>query len=738
MPSPHHPSKNHSRPGHTTPENHAQSPSANGGGPMISAPYNFVPLANWVHIPEWSARASHDWPFRDGVSGELSLTLTTHTPLLVGGQQTKAEQDKPGEVTPFQLPDGRYAIPGSSMKGMLRAVIEIAGFGRMHQVDEQRPALRDITRSDSTYATRIRDKIRTGFLHRTPDGGQEIHPCDMVRLNHRDLEKFFNEPIFKKGSVAKKYSRWKNLCETKKQKPETICFNVDPTSKVAKDLYQGEIQGTPVFTGQINDSTHKNGKSKDFIFYNTKPPIPVQPKAWADFLRIHGDEEEGSEMSWPGYWRDKYRAGEKVPVFYLQDNDLLRIGLAFMPKLAGDFSTWDMIDHSSTKHRAPPSQKNGYDFADLLFGALGDEPTDALRGRVSCETLLSTSPNPQITRHLPTILNGPKPTYFPNYLTQINVDPKTWELKKPHGQYVTYLKTANSSSPTLRGYKRYPARPLEQVEVQPLDQDQKNNAKVQITLHTLPPDTRLTGRIVFHNLKEEELGALLWTLTWGNEKQLRHGLGMGKSFGFGQISLALDYPKCKFIPNDPNKTLLSTPEQVKSWISRFTEHMNDATNKQEGKDWTSTAQLLNLLAMADPAAATRLPQQMELRHMRLSDFASSKNKQLVLSDYAVASERCKPENWRPAQGKVVHKEAPKVTPTEKVQWSGARVTYNKNSEALTVKKDNQEATASQPKGKELLNSLPLELRKKIESNQHVKVKAIVSGKILIGVEPDLP
>ncbi|HFD17052.1 MAG TPA: hypothetical protein ENJ38_12220, partial [Rhodospirillales bacterium] len=49
------------------------------------------------------------------------------------------------QVHPFRLPDGRYAIPGSSLKGLIRAVVEIAGFGRMRMVDDIRPGLRDIS-----------------------------------------------------------------------------------------------------------------------------------------------------------------------------------------------------------------------------------------------------------------------------------------------------------------------------------------------------------------------------------------------------------------------------------------------------------------------------------------------------------------------------------------------------------------------------------------------------------------
>lgn len=73
----------------------------------------------------------------------------------------------------------------------------------------------------------------------------------------------------------------------------------------------------PVFTGQISDRTSKNGKHRDFVFYAPKleQAIPVPPQAWRDFLRIHGDEDGKPDMSWPGYWKGKYRDGAEVPVF---------------------------------------------------------------------------------------------------------------------------------------------------------------------------------------------------------------------------------------------------------------------------------------------------------------------------------------------------------------------------------------------------------------------------------------
>ena len=116
---------------------------------QINAPYNFVPLSDKVVIPEWGDKVSHDLPFRDGISGELELTITAKTDILVGGMQNN------GHVHFFKTPDGKYAIPGSSLRGMFRNVMEIATFSRMSAVDEKSYGLRDISKSGNVYQSRV-------------------------------------------------------------------------------------------------------------------------------------------------------------------------------------------------------------------------------------------------------------------------------------------------------------------------------------------------------------------------------------------------------------------------------------------------------------------------------------------------------------------------------------------------------------------------------------------------------
>ena len=64
---------------------------------------------------------------------------------------------------------------------------------------------------------------------------------------------------------------------------------------------------------------------------------------------------------------------------------------------------------------------------------------------------------------------------------------------------------------------------------------------------------------------------------------------------------------------------------------------------------------------------------------------------------------------------------------EAEKWTGARLKFNRANKALTAEKDGKTATAIAPKGEALLATLPVEIRKKVESNQFVKVTAFVFG-----------
>jgi CRISPR-associated protein (TIGR03986 family) len=605
----------------------------------IDAPYNFVPLAKWVYSPDWASRVSHDLPFRDGLGGHLDLTITAHSPLLVGRDRQAGEEAcdaHPGEVHPYQLPDGRYALPGTALKGMLRNVVEIATFSRMALVDDQRLGVRDLTPgARSIYGNRMteetprgsrifRPKTKSGWLFfDTIDNSWRIEPCLYARVEHEALVAYHGVPwvtLADRPTARVKYDAW--------FRPLDIAFTDGPEEphqhsrgnrlvyRRASNLGAGATMGTLVFTGQPNYGNH--AKHLEFIFFgSTGAPIRVPDDVFRGFLDIHDQKTENAPQSQWDEWRNQAR----VPVFYLEDDrpgTVASLGLAMMYKLAYSHSLHAAIRNTSPRHL----DEQALDMATLLFGRVGEKPEDCLRGRVSIQHAVAEG-NPVPQAMDPTILNGPKPTYYPNYIQQ----PRAQNNRIPANQG---YRTLMENGCELRGWKRYPAR--QQIEPQLLTAAQAQHNPVQVCLHPLPADTTFSTRVTFHNLRPVELGALCWALTWGGQPELRHGLGMGKPFGYGQVSIAID--GADMTPNNPK----ASPLRWEACVDAFVEHMDavhGAAPATEGT-WRTSDAIRTLLAMADPRVQPANGSQ--LRHMQLTtenenDFKDAKMARLVLADY---------------------------------------------------------------------------------------------------------
>ncbi|MDE6803730.1 MAG: TIGR03986 family CRISPR-associated RAMP protein, partial [Muribaculaceae bacterium] len=112
---------------------------------MIKAPYNFVPLSDKVVFPEWAGRISHDVPFSDGLSGSITVRLTARTPIFVrnGHSRDEAENNAPAYRSFSVLPDGSYFLPGTTVKGAVRSVLEIMSFGKIRLDKSARFAQRE-------------------------------------------------------------------------------------------------------------------------------------------------------------------------------------------------------------------------------------------------------------------------------------------------------------------------------------------------------------------------------------------------------------------------------------------------------------------------------------------------------------------------------------------------------------------------------------------------------------------
>lgn len=572
----------------------------------VYAPYNFVPLSKWIFKPNWAKQVSHDVPFSDGICGHFTLEITAKTPILVGGKQQASSEHAPGEVHFFRLPDGTYAIPGSTIKGMIRNVLEIASFSKMRQVDDQWLSVRDLRGTFYTQhlskplgGNRYRPLAKAGWLQlaSSTNGKLEwqIIPCDFARVEQQDLISWGESQgisqansITDKQSAIKKYQNWGNHLHLRFDLESSTLWKHQrgritlEYQKAQPTLGKGNNEGKLVFTGQPNQNDGKPGrKHMEFIFYNDSASVKkVDENVMRGFQHIHADTDE-----WK-YWSNKVRSGTKVPVFYLETgNKISSLGLAMMYRLAYKNSIGEMIEHTNPEHRS----SDFHDFAELLFGAVNDENTKlSLKSRVNFGMGYLQN-NVKERRDLPTtILSNPKASYYPAYVQQ-KQSPK---LARDNS-YKTYM----DNDAEISGWKRYPINP--RWEIQPLPKDLKAKNTVKVNLYPLDAGARFQCCLNIHNLRPAELGALIWGLTWGGNSELRHNLGMGRSFGLGQVSIEIKAEHLR--STNPQVTVPDRESCLKAFVKMMEKAWLEAT---QGKgSWAESEQLTQLLAMANPQNA---------------------------------------------------------------------------------------------------------------------------------------
>ena len=495
----------------------------------VTSPYRFVPLSRLIVLPEWAPLVSHDQPFADGLCGELALRLTAHTPLCVGGKQDKANEHTPGRVHFFRTPDNKPAIPGSSLKGMLRNVLEIASFARFRQVEDQKLGVRDLSNAQNFYCRAIvRTPVHAGWL-RFEGGRWHIQPCAFSRLHQQDLITALNVRANNWTQCSKVRDRYQliGICPPLRfERSETMPNN--PNQWRAQPTANGSLSGRVVVTGQPGpDFTRPRAKKYEFIFHDGEAQtIEVAPEVMSGFRQIHDESEEWT------FWTGKLAAGaipHGIPVFYHTDGPAVRsLGLAMMYKLPYAHSLHEAISHTHSAHLDGTHP----DLPDLVFGHLGDEAEQGgqrlqsgLRGRINIGLANVEADahgnTPEPTLNPPCILNGPKPTFYPAYIRQDGGNA---------------FRTLMEAQAQLSGWKRYPVR--ERAEIPPIAAGNDNN-RVRIHLETVAEGTTFTTRLRFHNLRPVELGAVLWALDFGGRPDHRHALGMGKPFGFGQLSIEI-------------------------------------------------------------------------------------------------------------------------------------------------------------------------------------------------------
>jgi CRISPR-associated protein (TIGR03986 family) len=553
-----------------------------------SAPYNFVPLPQAV-LPAVGCVPGEPWcrhdrydpmprppAFDSGLlSGSIELTITTETPLFIrgvqkpdpdGGWQAGRDANARLRPDPAMTPDGRPLIPGSSLRGMLRTLVEILAFAKVQPVAGTRPFFRDFSgsgqRLHNAYANRIRPgghPPQAGFLHHTADGWI-IKPTTVWRVSHDVIGPAAvavahnNGERFSYGRPPGYRPNWRF-----QQRP---CWarhdSADGVTELnfAVELPQGAVEddwqpGTLVLTGaapppRVEDGHPVGGEKAEYFFLPPLPDVAARTVTDAQIDRFH-DADQVSEWQQGAFpvnqpvansrrVKGYVRSGE--PVFFVPNDES---GVTFFGRARYFRMPYDQA-LSELVPAAVSASAADLDLAEALFGRVGRDACEAtaVRGRVRVEDSVACDPPPDAVMEeiVPKTLLSPKPTTYAHYLTQDGRLAATGRT--------TYLQGDRTA---VRGHKLYwhrwpedAAAGLALVTETPQAAWRAAVRDGSDKLHTLIRPLRagvaFQGRVRFDNLSPVELGALLSAVRL--PAGCRHKLGMGRALGLGSVRLEAD------------------------------------------------------------------------------------------------------------------------------------------------------------------------------------------------------
>ena len=655
----------------------------------VKAPFRFARINRWIYEPSWAELVSHDVPFADGLSGEAVVEITARSSILVGGDRRKATGNRPGEVRPFQLPDGGFAIPGSALQGMSRGVLEVAGFGRLGPwVADRKFGIRDLS-GTATARAHYQDRLSTrngnhvtvhskaGWLMQR-NGSPCIVPCEYARIRLTDILGFkqalLGSPapppegvLDRKSSAGERYIWFLDSVPGKKPNFANLNadFAIDPRNphghsggitirySLCRHAKAGGTRGTLVLTGKPQ---HGAGKKLEFVFHTPDrncapttgaPGLPVERDVWEAFLFLH-EAQPGREVNpnWD-FWKSEFDDERPVPVFYWKDGGrVTTMGTAFAFKAAHRKSARDLLAHSCAGH-LDPVETMKLDLPHLLFGVAAEHDGGrGLKRRARFGLARAVGDPQRCTPTHPSILLGPKPSYVGLYVRQRH-DNQPIPRHQPLATY-TPLHRPNALHlyrPELSGVKIWPARDAGAFNPGPVPNQLANNRKVQAKLAALPPGTVFRSRLTFHNLRPVELGALLWTLSFGDEAAfgeapqtvtMRHRLGMGKPLGLGEVTIRVTELRMEAAcpTGNPAAAMPAASELVRDFVS----HME--SDAAYGPNWSTSKQVAALLKAARPAS-----QGEDLTYMTLNEYQNAKRQSMYLPDYLHSGDEKSSLSW---------------------------------------------------------------------------------------------
>lgn len=553
-------------------------------GPGFINPYNFVSFG-----PEIKVRLeppSHE--NFSGLSGKIVCELENITPLCIPDPEATEEigigiGDKKRKQKPFLMMNEQPALPGSSLKGMLRSVAEAVTDSCMSILTENMAVFRDNRQwvPESRQVGKLLNKISEGKP--TPVGMGNLGGVDVTKIvfPKRGLFNQIDRPYSPRGT---------NQAAQGKPIPEEVRRNYE--QMINDENFTLKERG--------KDARPPDARQREWLKdYEAKLPDSL-PYWW---LRIN-NQNQVTQFGRNFRYKWAYDPRQAVPERYHPCHDPA-------DKLCPACALFGMAGESNQP------------------GEEGDVRAVAGRVHVSFGTWLGQGPQKDKKPDLQwvndlKILGAPHPSCRSFYLHPSRRG-RFYLGRRGTADQVTepaeeFLET-NTIKPTqARGRKFYwhhtkawDGRRLEYLQIK-----QNKNGRVPRTdqnskVQVLMPGGHFQFSLRFENLSEWELGLLLWTLALPDVANGAHHLGLGKPVGLGTCkvkvsSLNLVDRKARYeAPIDAGIKSYAQPDlaqqPAKGYLDALRQQLQTWFGGQSIHEIAHIRDLLTILSLDQPAAA---------------------------------------------------------------------------------------------------------------------------------------
>lgn len=582
------------------------------GNRKAIAPYNFVELPEKVVEAELPLpKGDRYHPNKDvGLprhTGSIECTLTTESPLYIRCGLTPSDFSNFGDIpnedlTPeqhkkkanfFQHPSNLLhpVLPGSSLRGMLRTLVEIISFGKIERVsDLQKFFFRAVAaENDDPLRDKYKDHIgnmaknvKAGYLEFDTkknkwfvQPSQKIDEQLFIKVKEEDIKDDLPSLILmKKASYIPQYIQ--------------ISFEVKATSiNVSEDLnkypsYQGWLVTSGNMLENLLEKTteqerekllqRKEGRKYHYIIGQADHSVrklEISDNAIRNYRDALTNFQKGEEKPFKN--NHKNRFNEKMgmlhkgrPIFYCEpDKDQPVTLFGQSPNFRIPYSPNNDGKAASAVDFIPQDigESDKIDLADAIFGFVRNgkdkeqlasnekkekrEQSRAGRVFISDGYYVNNEDGIWLTEETitPHILASPKPTTFQHYLVQ--TAPEKPKLKH-------YASKPNEET-VIRGHKLYWHKgnvSQERIKAKATKEEIEKKRSQYTEIKPIKQGVSFEFTIHFENLSDVELGALLWILTLSSnevnklkllkldgKEKYRLSLGMGKPLGMGAVAI---------------------------------------------------------------------------------------------------------------------------------------------------------------------------------------------------------